>query len=301
MEKIMEKEKNKVIQFIILTFVLSWGLIAIYYFSGGRLNQPQALTFLTFFMFGPMVATITLQKLVYKEPVRKTFDISSKFNRWFLVAWLLPFVIAIATFGVTLLFPGIKFTPDMAGIFEKYKNVLTPAQIIQMKKQMTSLPIHPYWLTLLQGLIAGISINAVFAFGEELGWRGFLPKQLLSLGFYKTSLIIGIVWGVWHAPIIIQGYNYPEHPLLGVFLMIIWCILLTPIFLFVRLKAKSVIAAAIIHGSINASFGLTILLIKGGNDLTTGLTGFPGMIVLLLVNLGLYFYQRKSSLLHLND
>jgi hypothetical protein len=45
-----------------------------------------------------------------------------------------------------------------------------------------------FWLALGQGLIAGATINAVAGFGEELGWRGFLYRELSFLGFWKSSL-----------------------------------------------------------------------------------------------------------------
>jgi len=118
---------------------------------------------------------------------------------------------------------------------------------------------------------------------------------LAHLGFWKSSIIIGLVWGIWHAPIILQGHNYPQHPQLGVFMMIVFTLLLSPIFSYVRLKANSVIAAAIIHGSINATVGLPLMVIKGGNDLTVGVTGLAGFIALSLVNLGLFVYDRHFA------
>ncbi|MCD6473172.1 hypothetical protein J7K55_08745 [Candidatus Aerophobetes bacterium] len=53
-------------------------------------------------------------------------------------------------------------------------------------------------------------------------------------------------------------------------MMVVFCLLLAPIFSYVRLKAKSVIAAAIIHGSLNATSGIAIMVIKEGNDLLVG-------------------------------
>jgi len=119
-----------------------------------------------------------------------------------------------------------------------------------------------------------------------------LQKELGYRGFWRSSIFIGVIWGVWHAPIILQGHNYPEHPVIGVFMMIVWTILLAPIFSYVRLRAKSVIAAAIIHGSLNGTFGLSIMVVKGGNDLLIGVTGIAGFIVLLFVNIGLFIYDR---------
>jgi len=140
--------------------------------------------------------------------------------------------------------------------------------------------------------VAGITINAIAGFGEELGWRGLLQKELGYLGFWRSSAVIGIIWGIWHAPIIIQGYNYPQHPLAGVFMMTVFTLLLSPIFGYVRLKARSVIAAAIIHGSLNATAGLAIMVVAGGNDLMIGVTGLAGFIVLLIVNIAIFVYDR---------
>jgi membrane protease YdiL (CAAX protease family) len=75
-------------------------------------------------------------------------------------------------------------------------------------------------------------------------------------------------------------------------MMVILCVLLAPIFGYVRFKAKSVIAAAIIHGSFNGTYGLAIVVVKGGSDLTVGVTGLSGFIVLAAINLGLLIYDR---------
>lgn len=75
-------------------------------------------------------------------------------------------------------------------------------------------------------------------------------------------------------------------------MMTIWCILLAPIFSYVRLKAKSVIAAAVMHGSLNGTAGLAIMVVKGGSDLTVGVTGLAGCIVLAILNIGIFVYER---------
>jgi membrane protease YdiL (CAAX protease family) len=76
--------------------------------------------------------------------------------------------------------------------------------------------------------------------------------------------------------------------------MTIWCILLAPIFSYVRLKAKSVIAAAILHGTLDttAGGGLAVVLL-GGNDLIIGMAGLAGFIVLLIVNICIFFFDRS--------
>lgn len=274
-----------------LTFFFSYLMVFLYLALGGRWAAPGSLVLSVAYMFVPMTVALVVQKLIYREPLREPLGLSFKLNRWFLVAWLLPPLIAFATLGVSLLFPGIEFSLEMAGMFERFKSSLTPEQLQAMRNQAAALPVHPIWLALLQGLIAGVTVNAVAAFGEELGWRGLLQRELGCLGFWKSSAIIGIIWGLWHAPLILQGHNYPQHPLAGVLMMTIFTLLLSPIFGYVRLKAKSVLAAAIMHGTLNGTYGLAIMVIKGGNDLTVGVTGLAGFVVLVCVNLGLLVYD----------
>jgi membrane protease YdiL (CAAX protease family) len=184
----------------------------------------------------------------------------------------------------------------MAGMFERYQDVMTAEQLAQMKASLEQLPVHPFFLTIGQGLMAGITINALFAFGEELGWRGFLLQELKPLSFARASVLIGFIWGLWHAPLILQGHNYPQHPVIGVFMMIVFCILLTPLLNYITLRAKSVIAAAIMHGSVNGLAGIAIIMLSGGSDLTIGLTGLAGFVALAVFNLLLYVKIKRQGL-----
>lgn len=282
---------KKIGWFIGLTFSFNWLLAFLFFALVGNRNPIATLVMAIAYMFVPMIIAIVVQKFVCKEAVKEPLGISFRFNRWFLVAWLLPPLLALATFGVSLLLPGVQYSPDMAGMFERFGAALTPEQIAQMQAQMDTLPIHPIWLGLLQGLIAGITVNAVAGFGEELGWRGFLQRELAGLGFWQSAGLIGLIWGIWHAPLILQGHNYPQHPIAGVGMMTLWCILLSPVLSYIRLRARSVLAAAVFHGTLNGVAGLAIMLIQGSNDLIVGLTGLAGFVVLALVNLGLLVYQ----------
>jgi uncharacterized protein len=291
----MSKPMRKATIFIGLTFFINWSFAWLFFALGGRWGTPLGMAFGAGYMFVPMLVAILLQKGVYREPVKEPLGVSFRLNRWFLVAWFLPPVIALATLGVSLLLPGIEYAPQMQGLVERFTPLLQPEQIQEFKQQMTATPIRVFWLALLGGLIAGITINAVAGFGEELGWRGFLQKEWAFLGFWRSSVLIGVVWGLWHAPLILQGHNYPQHRVAGVFMMTLWCVLLAPIFSYIRVKARSVIAAAIVHGTLNATYGLSIILIRGGNDLTTGVTGLSGFLVLAVVILLLWRHDPDPT------
>jgi membrane protease YdiL (CAAX protease family) len=124
-----------------------------------------------------------------------------------------------------------------------------------------------FLIALLAGLVAGWSINGLFAFGEEYGWRGFLWERWKHLGVVRANIAIGIVWGLWHAPLILQGFNYPGYPVAGVFMMMVFTTSLAFILSAIRELTQSVIPAAATHGAINGVAGITVLLTAGANPL----------------------------------
>jgi len=290
------KKINQTTLFLILTFTISFLMAGIYKLSGGGNQDRTGFMILgIIYMFIPTIAVLIVKKLIHREKIATDLLISFKINKWFFVAWLIIPVLAFLTFGISLLFPDVIYSPDMSGMFSRFESMITPEQAEQMRASVESLPLHPVWITLMQGLIAGITVNAIAGFGEELGWRGFLLKQFKDMNFIKASILIGFIWGIWHAPMILMGHNYPDHPVAGVFMMTILCILLSVIFLYITIKSKSVIAAAILHGTMNATNGISIMLIEGGNDLTVGMPGLAGFIALIIAIAVLFVYDRYIS------
>jgi membrane protease YdiL (CAAX protease family) len=280
---------RKITLFLAITFISALVIGSIPVLLDLRWQGSTATIIGVIYMLFPALTAIFVQKVLYHEPVLGPLKVSFRLNKWFAFAWFLPVIIALAAIAAGTLFPGVTYSPDMAGMLERYRDIMTPEQLAEMERSLQQMPVHPLFLTIVQGMIAGITVNALAAFGEELGWRGFLLQEFKTLGFARASLIIGIIWGVWHAPLILQGHNYPQHPLAGVFLMILFCILLTPLINFATLKANSVIAAAVMHGTLNGTAGIAIIMVKGGSDLTIGMTGAAGLITLLIANLVLYF------------
>lgn len=131
----------------------------------------------------------------------------------------------------------------------------------------------------------GAVFNAIPAAGEELGWRGYLyPALTERFGFTKAVIIGGAVWGLWHAPLVMLGYNYGLIGLGGVGLMMIACVALGTWLAFLYGKSGSVWVPAIAHGAFNAAAGLPLLFWPAGeslNGVATSALGPWALIVLL--------------------
>lgn len=285
---------KKFYQAIGLSFALSWGIAAIAWLAGVKYSGSLGLIVAVIYMLMPALSIIILSKFFWKINISE-WGITRPRTHWFFIACIWPILLAFLVIPVSLLFPGIMFSSGMEGIIAKFAGSIPLEKIGEVKEQIALIgPFMPIIL-IIQSLIAGTTINAVFAFGEELLWRGFLIKELKDLGWIKASLVIGLAWGLWHAPLIVQGHNYPEHPYFGVIMMTIWCILLTPSFIYFTIRTKSVFTAAATHGVLNASCGIAIVWIVGGSDLVTGVTGIAGFIALSIFNVGLFIFNKKSK------
>ncbi|HPD19511.1 MAG TPA: CPBP family intramembrane metalloprotease, partial [Candidatus Goldiibacteriota bacterium] len=235
---------------------------------------------------------------VYKESISVNIRLKFKWNWWYLAAVLIPVILGYLSFLIALLLPGVQLDPEMSSIMDKFSGMMQPEQMEKARQQMKQMSNdfkteYFYLITgLINAIIFGATINAVFGFGEEAGWRGFLLNSLKDKGFYKASIITGIVWGIWHLPVVIQGHNYGQYRIAGIFMMTLWTVLLSPLFTYVVYKTDSVIAAAVFHGVLNAVPDIAIAYIKGGNELTTGITGLSGMISLLILNVIIFVYDR---------
>jgi len=290
--------KKKIGLFIILNFGISWLIGILGLIIGIKAFSTAYFYLAVIYMFIPSISAIIVKKFIYKEEIIKYFGLSFKINKWFFIAWIMPLLIAFGSLFIALLFSDINFSSNMVGFLSKYKEILSPNQFSQLQNQLLSSNIPVGILISFQAILAGLTVNALAGLGEELGWRGFLQKELFSLGFWRSSFLIGFIWGIWHTPLILMGHNYPNNPYLGIVLMTLLGIFLGPVFSFFRLKAKSVIAAAISHGTFNASLSLSTIFLKGGNELTIGMTGLSGLIVLIMINILIYLYLKHKNFSH---
>ena len=287
---------SKALLFTVLVYVLCWPIVFTYFGQGGSVDSPWFMLVAMGCMSIPAAVAIVVQKLFYRAPLAD-IGLALTFNRWFVFAALLPIVLVGATVLVSALVPEVRLSSGIEFIREQLVGIVPAEQAEKAIERIERLGVLFPLLLVGSALVAGSTINAIPALGEELGWRGLLQTDLAPLGFWRSSAVVGLVWGLWHLPIIMNGYNYPEHPVLGVFMMTLMTMLLSPILAFVRLKAGSVLAAAILHGVFNAFASLPLLFLIGGSRLTTGVTGAAGAIVLVLANAAIFLYLRRHKTL----
>jgi len=135
-----------------------------------------------------------------------------------------------------------------------------------------------------QMIIAGSLMGLVIAFGEEYGWRGFLQSQLIRLGKKRGVLILGLIWGAWHYPVIWMGHNYPGRPIAGTIIMTIFCVLVSFVIGHAMLKTGSIWLAAFMHAIIDqtANYFGGMFYVAGDQIFSFGI-GLYGLATLAVI------------------
>ena len=281
------KNRKSLITFLLVTFTISWVLFLVpLAFRNLDAQTHQIITTVSFSlaMWGPGIgAIVSILASGGKFSDLNLGRLGAK--RYLFWAWLLFPILSVATGLVALLLGFGQFDSNLTLINDSLAALppdagLSPALLVvaQVAAAFTVAPL----------------INMLFAMGEELGWRGFLLPKLLHLGEWKAIIISSVIWGFWHALAIAQGLNYPEHPVLGIFMMVIFTTLLGIIFSWLYLNTQSPWTPALAHGSVNAVASLPVLFLIPDFDLALGgtLASVSGWVVLAVFVIWLIATKR---------
>ncbi|MDO5093981.1 MAG: type II CAAX endopeptidase family protein [Propionibacteriaceae bacterium] len=190
-------------------------------------------------MFTPSVAAIIVVRLLERRPVIASVGLKSQPWRRTLasagVVWAVLLVIVAFAMGASVV--------------------------------LGTLQVSGFSVPMLGAISAAVLINPVVSLiptlGEEVGWRGYLyPRLQARLGVAGAVVLTGVMWALWHAPLILRGYNYPAAPLLGLGLFIVPCIGMSAVLAWGVERGGSVWPAAIGHGVFNAATSVTVLLLQ---------------------------------------
>ena len=232
-----DKEKNSVLLFFVLAFTITY----VFYYIADVLRGDAVVSSRTFpvitldnahlflldeiVKFGPTIAglliAVYLGRPVVRDLLKRQFDYRIGL-KWYILAIVGPAILLLVAIIIWVQIADSKVN----GV-----NFIFPETIIALIS----------WLFLRIVLGGGL--------GEELGFRGFaLPRLQAKYGPNKASLIIGIVWGLWHLPAILKS----SSPVLLLLLQLLLTISLSFVFTWVYNNTNgSILIVSLLHGSIN--------------------------------------------------
>jgi membrane protease YdiL (CAAX protease family) len=300
--------------FLLLAFGTSWGIFAVGKWVLGISSGLGWTITSALFMLGPALAAVVHRRWngqswpelgVVRSGIRwKWMGIAvaiamalPPFTLFF--NWLLGDVMRLGPFGHTAISKAMVLSTVEAQLAV---SDAAPGQTETALEQLSALPLNGFailLIALVAGALAGCTVNFVFAMGEELGWRGTLYHFTWRWGLWKHVGFTGLVWGLWHAPLILEGHNYPDHPVIGVGFM---CLLTTALALplaWVRYRSGCVWSAGVLHGTVNGVAGISVLFTQGTSSLAGGATGLSAVLGLIVISALLFIldpqFRRQFS------
>lgn len=270
--------------YLIFTFGLTFVTGFIIYSLGGLDKYPA---FASLIMLFPAIVALVVEKWMgSSSSFRNALGLRLGKIKYILKYPLFMFIMVVFIYLVTYL-----IAPDVFVNASELPGVLTGLNI-----GFGSLPISMKILSIFfLNCVIGTIINIPLFLGEEIGWRAFLYPRLEALYQKRGLLIGGIIWGIWHAPMILMGLNYPSSPFLGLFMMILFCIPVGIILYYFYRRCGSIVSVALCHGVLNQTASTINMLFVDTETLQPmihGPTGIIGIIIIAIIAFILYRNMR---------
>lgn len=274
--------------FVAISFGLAW-LIAIPLWTGGGLAHPQFQLIAGAMMFTPAIAAVVMVLIARRS---RTFSLGlglKPVGRTILLSVIAVFAFPALTLLAVVIAWMLGAIPldwaNLSGYRAGLESLLAVAG--PDAQELLDVPIHLLALLQVLNIPLNTLLAAVIVFGEEFGWRGWLLPALRPLGVWPALIASGVIWGLWHSPIILLGYNFGRTDITGVLMMIVFCVLSGIVLGWLRLRSGNLWPAVFAHAAINASAAIwPMMLIPAGFDADpfgSNFVGWPGWIVLAII------------------
>jgi membrane protease YdiL (CAAX protease family) len=235
-----------------------------------------------------LVVLIVVRAVSGREAFARVGLAGGKFVHWLLFA--IGFVLFYGLQTVLNYFFRLGEPVDIMQLMAQ----LAPAQ---MERVESMTPTVFLLVTGIQAVLLAPFTALLLGFGEEYGWRGYLQSELVRTGRVKGILLLGVIWGLWHAPVIVMGHNYPGYPVTGVFVMIGYTVGLGFVLGYAVLKSGSVLLAAFLHALNNQVVGFLSIMVYRPTDpvfsFGIGLYGIAVLAVIVLLVLRDPIWQQR--------
>ncbi|MBB6551234.1 CPBP family intramembrane glutamic endopeptidase [Nonomuraea rubra] len=241
--------------FLLGAFGLSW-LFIVPLWLGDGIASPLLQPLAAAMMFTPTLGVLAVwlrKRAAPAELVAQTgLGLGPSKTRTFglaAVAWL-----SVPAFAALTLALGVVLglvTLDLSGL-SLYRDTMG----------VQGANLHAAWAgQVLTGLTLGTVVTMIPAFGEEWGWRGWLvPWLSAEAGVSRGLLISGLIWGLWHAPLTLLGYNYPNLGAWAALVFVGFCVTFGLVLGWLRLRTGSIWPAVVAHAAFNATVPTFLML-----------------------------------------
>ena len=300
-------DTKRITIYLAIAFSIAWMTALFLYLNGGLINSPMiqgtqiplAIPVLAIFYMGAPTVANVLTRLITREGWHNAYLKPKLKHGWpaWLAAWFGPGLMTIFGAAVFFLIFPQYFDPYLGKVAEMMK--LAAGDSLE-----TASVLNP-WLIVLGQTITALLIspllNSLATFGEEFGWRAYLLQKLLPLGWRKATLLMGVIWGVWHWPVIAMGHNYgldyPGYPWAGMLMMVAFTFFGGAFLGWAALRGGSVWPAVIGHAAMNGIAGLAFFMVKGQPSSLLGPVpvGIVGMAGYILVGLWVFLRYQPAQ------
>lgn len=270
--------------FLAVAFGLSW-LVALPLWFGGGIDDPLLPALAVTMMATPTVAAFVVVRFVERRPPARSLGLTpvrpwGRFFGWLAIAFVVP--VALVALALPVAAALGLYQADLAE-FSGFRQAIDD-QVAATGTAPVDIPIEALVGAQLVAIVAGSVLNLVPALGEEIGWRGWLLPELMRRGGALFAVVVsGIIWGLWHAPLVLLGYNYPDaSPGVALAAMVGFCTVIGAVFSWLRLRSGNVWAPALAHGALNAAGGMHMLFVAADTTVDTTratILGWSGWIV----------------------
>ena len=218
------------LKFVLIAFTFTWAFWLLVMLEARGLIASLPVPAMLLGAFGPMLAAVVLTA---QEGGRAGLrSLLSRVVRW---------RVAPVWYGVALLGPIVLTLVAMALQLVLFGG--QPPSLLAMVEELPTVVVISVYMLIQVGI------------GEEIGWRGYaLPKLQASYSALVSSLVLGVIWFLWHLPLFFTaGTSYSNTPL-WVFLVFLlpFSILISWVF---NSTGGSVLMVMILHAVMNASTG----------------------------------------------
>ena len=272
------KSVGQAIIFLALAFAISWIALTIGWLRGARL-LAEAQWANWGFISGPPLAALTCALAFGKGQRLRELGLAAGMNRWWFVAALLPFGASAFTLLVSHSFPA-------AGLPVMVDPRVAMSAVFHLPSDR--LPTSGFGIIAVMACIA-LGFSLLFTLTEEIGWRGYLYGQLRQLGFWRCSLLTGLIWGIWHWPMVMLfGLVFAKNRLLGLMWYPLALMTLAPVMTLLRDRSGSISAPGIYHGTSNM-----ITIVAFGAMQGSSTPGFADIALSLPMLALVAFFRRQ--------